>query len=770
MPRKNEMGASSREKLPTPESGEGGSSTSLRIYKEEQGELVDLTNAAESYLTRREDMLGAPDDKFQRSIVDQYNRELEEMSSRMKRLLDKMHEYRYLPPSKRWNERHQAELDAAIENATEVLDKIEKPPTDKKIRQMAQSADMQLRGNLLESMEETKHKRVELTRRLMRAKASFAGKYKVSYDRALILAEAPTGWLGRLADRLAGNKALTSKEIETAKRLKTDEAKQDMARMAATLEEADALWADIHRAEKGSITTPNVMASPETLKAVVMEDYAELPEPERKAKAEKALEEIQELDEYEDRIAEAEIAGEALTEEDRKAILPETPLSVEEQLSKKKAQEQAMLEEMVGKLENVRTPEQKTVDECVEAFGGGTEGRQAAARLWDTVQNQINLGVNEVKFTALDYVQLAAQLRRHAESGGNPETYDKTLKQLEAMNKELGFVDNPALDFGKKKANLKKFKAIGRNLARTEQARESAKVTGMEAATEGVPTRATESKETMGQPMTIEWAAALLTPEKAKEEWQSFLGLMEGDKNATTADKTRQRELAAFVIRDMITDLQHKLSDLSDLSENYARLAKYGDKAPGDPPEATLVVLLKAMDKTLPVTEDDKQAQREVRMTLGKIHEAMTHINVPTQELPKKPVGKPYEGEEELTRNIAQATAEALTEEEPATLRKEKRLKSLDAERPIVGKAIDKLANEALKIYPKNKKIPENLLGTYKKAIQRFFEAGAGRSTTEASAALKALNRKHLGKSEAADGFMTMVANMKETLLNDTSA
>ena len=798
MPNKNEAGSPQQERLRDVESAAetGGGSPSLRTYKEERDELVSLTDAAKEQLGKRDEVLGGPSAQFSRAVVDRYNSELQEIAGKVKGLLDRMHEYRFMPPSKRWTDKQQAELEKTIEKSTSILDKIDIPISLERQISIKRSIDTKLHSEMLESMEETKEKRVELTRRIKRAKASFAGKYKISYDRAIILSQAPIGWLGRLADRLAGNTPLTSKELVLAKRLKTQEAQDDMQGLAKVLEEADGLWAEIHHAEKGSITTPDALASTETLRAVVKESYPDASEEEREQKAEAAVEEIQELGEYEDKVATAEMAGEALEEKERETMIPPPPETVEELLAKKKAEEQKMLSETVGRLKNTETPEQAVINECIEAFGGGTKGKEAAAEMWDEIQNKISMGVNKVDFTALDYVQTAANLRVAA-GLRDSESYKNISLRLEKMNKALGYPEfmNPATGAGMKSPDLTKSKALGRNIARSEMGKRAERITAMETRTDEAAGRARpEGKESMGQPLSIEWASALLTPEVAGREWEDAVKLMQGNRDGKR-EKDQQVELASFMISDTLSTLQNKLWGMKNLSDTYSALAKYNGKPKGNPPEATSLVMLKAFDRIMPITEDDKAAQKEIHLALGEIYRALALFNKPS-ETPtlRPPAGKTYEDEEKLTSAISTATQEALKEAaelprfnledeetselprfnlegldespEPPTLRRAKKNETtLNVETPKVKRVIDKLAGEGINLMPKSKQIPQEALRNYKTAIKKFFAAKNDAEINSTFAVIRGLDSKYRLNNEAKKRFEDSIFNAKTSLV-----
>lgn len=751
MTKKIEAGSTQAERLPSADTSNGGPTPSLRVYNQTREELIDLAQAAEKQFEERDKILGGPDKDFNRTIVDRHNAELQEMAGKMKGLLESMHEYRFAPPSK-WNEKQQADLEKTINKSTSILDRIEANSEEKALSIRA-SVEGRLRNDMQEAMEESKESRVELTTRLKRAKTSFAGKYKVSYDRALILAKAPTSWLGRLADRLAGNTPLTAKEIQLAKRLQTAEAKEDMEHLGAFLEKADELWAKIHKTEKGSITSPASLVSEQTLRTVTKEMYPDLSEEEKERKADKAVMDFTAMDNYEDEIANAELTGEVLSDKDREAMLPPQP------------KEDKEMEEALNRLKNEKSPEQETIEKTVEAFGGGEKGRKAAADLWDEVQDKINgLTKNGEKldFTALEFVKLAGELKVAAANPESSMEYESILKDLQRMGKELGYTkaNNPAiLESGK--SRLGKAKYLGGNIARGELAEQAGKISKMESATAvvGQEKLSQAEREPMGQTMTVEWAASILTPEVAKKDWDETLELMRG-----RDQEPKHLELASYMVRDAFKDLQNKLWTIKGLSPEFSILVTHDGKPKGNPPEATLVVMLRAYDKLQPINQADEAAKKEIQMAVDTIYRNLTQLNAPTQERIQTPIGKSYEGEAEMNSAITKAVEESSIEDAP-TLRDIIKEKMLDTESKKVREEIEKLANEVMGILPKTQRESLETFRGYKKAIKKFFEAKSEQDINTTFALVRGLNMKFKLDKKKAKLFEDKVFNAKTSLI-----
>lgn len=769
MTKKIEAGSNKAERLPSAETSNGGPTPSLRVYNQTREELIDLARAAEKQFEDRDKILGAPDENFNRTIVDRHNAELQEIAGKMKGLLEDMHEYRFNPPSK-WNEKQQADLEKTIEKSTSILDRIE-TNSEEKARSIRASVEGRLRNDLEEAMEESKESRVELTTRIKRAKTSFAGKYKVSYDRALVLSKAPTSWLGRLADRLAGNTPLTTKEIQLAKRLQTTEAKEDMEHLGAFLEKAGELWAKIHKADKGTITSPSSLVSEQTLRTVTKEMYPDLSEDEKERKADKAVMDFTAMDNYEDEIANAELTGEVLSDKDREAMLPPQP------------KEDKELEDALNRLKNEKSPEQETIEKTVEAFGGGEKGRKAAADLWDEIQDKIN-GITKdgekLDFTALEFVKLAGELKVAAANPESSMEYDSILKDLQRMGKELGYTkaNNPAiLESGK--SRLGKAKYLGANVARGV-------TVGVEKETRIPP---------MGQSMSVEWAANVLSPEVAKKEWDQTLELMRGHDN-----DPKHLELASYMVHDAFRGLQNKLWIIKKgLSPEFAKLVEYNEKPQGTPPEATLLVMLGAYDKLQAVGESDERAKQEIKLTLDMVRRQLNQLNQPIQETPGKE--KPKTKKKTSTLRLVktpQVDQEATTlrratkndielprfEDESQALElprfkdeakelprfQDADLAPTEDEAPTLRKTNSKEAKEL--VQEAMNLLPEDLVEgsveafkNYKKAIHGFYTAKNEEDSEKALATLRELNKKYKLNKKDAKSLERKVFESRDTLI-----
>jgi len=267
---------------------------------------------------------------------------------------------------------------------------------------------------------------------------------------------------------------------------------------------------------------------------------------------------------------------------------------------------------------------EKRTNEYIEMLGGVKEGmsnseaeqarargRAEGTRLWDEVNRTVQLmNIPDTDFTAMDYVELAAKMQK-AEAGMRPEIYKNIKLLLAKMNDRLGYAagQDPLTGAGMGASRMLEMRGLGQNRARNEQEGYATRATGMESRTEELPHRAEREKQT-NQPLTLEWAKTLLTPDAASRSWNEIQSRMIFD-----------REQAKAIVGKRIDSLAGEINGIKDLeSSSYKNFNAIKNISQGDPAEATMYVMLKALaEGNINLSDGDRDAAAAVRRALSDI-------------------------------------------------------------------------------------------------------------------------------------------------------
>jgi|GEM_PF-6828535 len=294
------------------------------------------------------------------------------------------------------------------------------------------------------------------------------------------------------------------------------------------------------------------------------------------------------------------------TEEEPYAEVSEAEFLTPEQAKMEKSKEEAVTlaretfpkEEETAEFKDKQELEQRT-GMCVDLFGGikegmsdeeiaerRTRGRAEGARLWDEVNRMIQImHISDTDFTAMDYVELAAKMQM-AETDNRPATAKNIKTLLTKMNQKLGYApgQDPLAEGGKPE------------IAST-------------------------------QPMSLEWAKNLLTPDTARQAWDNVRGRM-----------IFNMDLAKTLIRKSIGTLVDEVKSIKGLeSEGYQQIDAIKNINQGDPAEATMYVMLKALaEGNISLSEGDKKAAVLVKRALADINRKLLAEELVSAVKPEK--------------------------------------------------------------------------------------------------------------------------------------